>query len=120
LVPLRTRLILAVILAACSNPSGYQPISAPGGRVEIADDSSVQAPQGSGWMMKRSKDETSEEVLFGRDLTASPTRAEDDHTLRVRFDVYRATGGALVLTLISDDNFSFIQRTLLLQFTLVE
>src|SRR3989442_8811382 len=87
-------LILAFILAACSNPSGYQPISAPGGRVEIADDSSVQAPQGSGWMMKRSKDETSEEVLFGRDLTASPTRAEHDHTLRVRFDVYRATGGA--------------------------
>jgi hypothetical protein len=33
--------------------------------------------------------------------------------------VHRA-GGALVLTLISDDNFSFIQRTLLLQFTLAE
>ena len=32
--------------------------------------------------------------------------------------VHRATDGALVLTLISDDNFSFIQRTLLLQFTL--
>ena len=29
-------------------------------------------------------------------------------------------GGALVLTLISDDNFSMIQRTLLLQFTLEE
>ena len=28
--------------------------------------------------------------------------------------------GALVLTLISDDNFSMIQRTLLLQFTLEE
>jgi hypothetical protein len=27
-------------------------------------------------------------------------------------------GGALVLTLISDDNFSMMQRTLLLQFTL--
>jgi hypothetical protein len=34
--------------------------------------------------------------------------------------VHRAPGGALVLTLISDDNFSMIQRTLLLQFTLEE
>jgi hypothetical protein len=32
--------------------------------------------------------------------------------------VHRAADGALVLTLISDDNFSIIQRTLLLQFTL--
>ena len=32
--------------------------------------------------------------------------------------VHRATDGALVLTLISDDNFSPLQRTLLLQFTL--
>jgi len=34
--------------------------------------------------------------------------------------VHRAANGALVLTLISDDNFSMIQRTLLLQFTLEE
>jgi hypothetical protein len=34
--------------------------------------------------------------------------------------VHRAADGALVLTLISDDNFSIIQRTLLLQFTLAE
>ena len=34
--------------------------------------------------------------------------------------VHRAADGALVLTLISDDNFSMIQRTLLLQFTLAE
>jgi hypothetical protein len=34
--------------------------------------------------------------------------------------VHRTTGGELVLTLISDDNFSMIQRTLLLQFTLAE
>jgi hypothetical protein len=34
--------------------------------------------------------------------------------------VHREAGGALVLTLISDDNFSIIQRTLLLQFTLEE
>lgn len=34
--------------------------------------------------------------------------------------VHRAADGSLVLTLISDDNFSIIQRTLLLQFTLAE
>ncbi len=34
--------------------------------------------------------------------------------------VHRGADGALVLTLISDDNFSPLQRTLLLQFTLVE
>ena len=34
--------------------------------------------------------------------------------------VHRAADGALVLTLISDDNFSMLQRTLLLQFTLAE
>ena len=33
--------------------------------------------------------------------------------------VHRAADGALVLTLISDDNFSLLQRTVLLQFTLV-
>jgi hypothetical protein len=34
--------------------------------------------------------------------------------------VHRSSGGETVLTLISDDNFSIIQRTLLLQFTLAE
>lgn len=34
--------------------------------------------------------------------------------------VHRAANGETVLTLVSDDNFSIIQRTLLLQFTLVE
>ncbi|MGE3144439.1 MAG: esterase-like activity of phytase family protein [Pseudorhodoplanes sp.] len=34
--------------------------------------------------------------------------------------VHRAADGALVLTLVSDDNFSILQRTLLLQFTLLE
>jgi hypothetical protein len=33
--------------------------------------------------------------------------------------VHRAADGALVLTLVSDDNFSPLQRTLLLQFTLI-
>ena len=34
--------------------------------------------------------------------------------------VHRATNGEIVLTLVSDDNFSFIQRTILLQFTLLD
>src|SRR5438876_5146247 len=34
--------------------------------------------------------------------------------------VHRTAGGETVLTLISDDNFSVLQRTLLLQFTLLE
>jgi hypothetical protein len=34
--------------------------------------------------------------------------------------VHRSAAGDTVLTLISDDNFSIIQRTILLQFTLVE
>jgi hypothetical protein len=35
-------------------------------------------------------------------------------------DVHRTADGDIVLTMISDDNFSLLQRTLLLQFTLVE
>ena len=34
--------------------------------------------------------------------------------------VHRSAGGETVLTMISDDNFSPLQRTLLLQFTLAE
>jgi hypothetical protein len=34
--------------------------------------------------------------------------------------VHRSADGDLVLTLVSDDNFSILQRTLLLQFTLTE
>jgi hypothetical protein len=34
--------------------------------------------------------------------------------------VHRTAAGDIVLTLVSDDNFSPIQRTLLLQFTLVD
>jgi hypothetical protein len=34
--------------------------------------------------------------------------------------VHRAADGALVLTIVSDDNFSLLQRTLLLQFALIE
>jgi len=32
--------------------------------------------------------------------------------------IHRGAGGETILTLISDDNFSFLQRTLLLQFAL--
>lgn len=35
-------------------------------------------------------------------------------------DTHVAENGDTVVTMISDDNFSMIQRTLLLQFTLVE
>jgi hypothetical protein len=35
-------------------------------------------------------------------------------------DVHRNEDGEIVLTMVSDDNFSLLQRTLLLQFTLVE
>jgi hypothetical protein len=35
-------------------------------------------------------------------------------------DVHRTNDGEIVLTMVSDDNFSLLQRTLLLQFTLVE
>jgi len=34
--------------------------------------------------------------------------------------VHQDASGSVVLTLISDDNFSRLQRTLLLQFTLTE
>jgi hypothetical protein len=34
--------------------------------------------------------------------------------------VHRAGNGDVVLTLVSDDNFSALQRTILLQFTLVQ
>jgi len=33
--------------------------------------------------------------------------------------VHRTAGGETILTLVSDDNFSFIQRNLLLQFSIV-
>ncbi len=35
-------------------------------------------------------------------------------------DVHRTDEGETVLTMVSDDNFSMLQRTLILQFTLVE
>jgi hypothetical protein len=35
-------------------------------------------------------------------------------------DTHVTAGGETVLTMVSDDNFSMLQRTLLLQFTLVD
>ena len=34
--------------------------------------------------------------------------------------VHRNAGGETIVTLVSDDNFSFVQRNLLLQFKLME
>jgi hypothetical protein len=52
-------------------------------------------------------------VLFEADLGYEIDNMEG-------LSVHRVAGGEIVLTLISDDNFSPIQRTLLLQFTLAE
>jgi hypothetical protein len=52
-------------------------------------------------------------VLFEADLGYEIDNMEG-------LSVHRSAGGEIVLTLISDDNFSAIQRTLLLQFTLAE
>jgi len=52
-------------------------------------------------------------VLFEADLGYEIDNMEG-------LSVHRAAGGEIVLTLVSDDNFSMVQRTLLLQFTLAE
>jgi hypothetical protein len=52
-------------------------------------------------------------VLFEADLGYEIDNMEG-------LSVHRGAGGETVLTLISDDNFSILQRTLLLQFTLAE
>jgi len=52
-------------------------------------------------------------ILFEADLTAQIDNMEG-------LSVHRGPAGETVLTMISDDNFSALQRTLLLQFTLRE
>jgi hypothetical protein len=52
-------------------------------------------------------------VLFEADLGYELDNMEG-------LSVHRTASGDVVLTLVSDDNFSFLQRTLLLQFTLAE
>jgi hypothetical protein len=53
------------------------------------------------------------EVLFEADLGYEIDNMEG-------LSVHRNGGGEIVLTLVSDDNFSALQRTILLQFTLAE
>jgi len=53
----------------------------------------------------------------GRQLIFADMGAQIDNMEGL--SVHRATDGALVLTVVSDDNFSPLQRTLLLQFTLI-
>jgi hypothetical protein len=55
-------------------------------------------------------------LVDGRELIFADMGSQIDNMEGV--SVHRAADGALVLTLISDDNFSPLQRTLLLQFTL--
>jgi hypothetical protein len=52
-------------------------------------------------------------ILFEADLGYEVDNMEG-------LSVHRGAGGETVLTLVSDDNFSVLQRTLLLQFTLAE
>ncbi len=55
-------------------------------------------------------------VIDGQELIFADMGAQIDNFEGL--SVHRAADGALVLTLISDDNFSPLQRTVLLQFTL--
>lgn len=55
-------------------------------------------------------------LVDGRELIFADMGQQIDNMEAL--SVHRAVDGALVLTLISDDNFSVLQRTLLLQFTL--
>ena len=56
-------------------------------------------------------------LVDGRELILADMGQQIDNMEAL--SVHRDAAGALVLTLISDDNFSPLQRTLLLQFTLV-
>ena len=56
-------------------------------------------------------------LVDGPRADCSPTWAPQIDNME-GLSVHRDAAGALVLTLISDDNFSALQRTLLLQFTL--
>jgi hypothetical protein len=57
-------------------------------------------------------------VVDGPAIVEADMRCQIDNMEAM--SVHRASTGETVLTLMSDDNFSPIQRTLLLQFTLVE
>jgi hypothetical protein len=57
-------------------------------------------------------------LVDGPVLLEADMRSEIDNMEGI--SIHRGAGGEIVLTLISDDNFSLLQRTLLLQFALVE
>ena len=57
-------------------------------------------------------------VIDGPTIFAADLGSEIDNLEGI--DVHVTEQGETVLTLISDDNFSMIQRNLLLQFTLVD
>jgi hypothetical protein len=57
-------------------------------------------------------------LVDGPILWEADLRSEIDNMEGI--SIHRSAGGEIVLTLISDDNFSLLQRTLLLQFALVE
>jgi hypothetical protein len=56
-------------------------------------------------------------LVDGRELIFADLGSQIDNMEGL--DVHRTAGGETVLTLVSDDNFSTIQRTVLLQFTLM-
>jgi hypothetical protein len=56
-------------------------------------------------------------LVDGRELIFADLGSQIDNMEGL--DVHRTGAGETVLTLISDDNFSSIQRTVLLQFTLM-
>jgi hypothetical protein len=55
-------------------------------------------------------------VLEGTDILSADMGYQIDNLEGL--SVHRARSGELVLTMVSDDNFSRLQRTILLQFTL--
>jgi hypothetical protein len=57
-------------------------------------------------------------VLEGSKLISADMGFEIDNMEGL--SVHRSAKGETVLTLVSDDNFSMIQRTILLQFTLLD
>ncbi len=57
-------------------------------------------------------------VLEGSTLVSADMGFQIDNMEGI--SVHRSPSGETVLTLVSDDNFSIIQRTILLQFTLLD
>ena len=58
------------------------------------------------------------ELVDGRELIFADMGFQIDNMEGL--GVHRTAAGGIILTLVSDDNFSALQRTILLQFKLVE